>query len=82
MNEEISYLFVPANKEVMFSKALTYGADAIILNPEDTVHPDEKSHGCDNVLNWLYKLNKSIVKIGIYIRINPPRESLKTMSVY
>ncbi|EBN0092039.1 CoA ester lyase, partial [Salmonella enterica subsp. enterica serovar Virchow] len=34
MNEEISYLFVPANKKVMISKALTYGANAIILDLE------------------------------------------------
>ncbi|EBP0013118.1 CoA ester lyase [Salmonella enterica] len=75
MSEEISYLFVPANKEVMFSKALCCGADAIIIDLEDAVHPHEKSLGRDNVLSWMCKLNKNIVKTGIYIRINHPKES-------
>ncbi|EJE2970232.1 CoA ester lyase [Salmonella enterica] len=74
MSEEISYLFVPANKEVMFSKAFCCGADAIIIDLEDAVHPNEKSLGRDNIFSWLYKLNKSIVKTGIYIRINHPKE--------
>ncbi|EBS6880999.1 CoA ester lyase [Salmonella enterica] len=75
MSEEISYLFVPANKEVMFSKALSCGTDAIIIDLEDAVHPNEKSLGRENCLSWLYKLNKNIVKTAIYIRINHPRES-------
>lgn len=74
MSVEISYLFVPANKEVMFSKALASGTDAIIIDLEDAVHPNEKPLGRDNVLSWLHKINKSSIKTGIYIRINHPND--------
>ncbi len=74
MNEEISYLFVPANKKVMISKALTYGANAIILDLEDAVHPDEKPLGRDNIQNWLTTINNTIINTSIYIRINHPKE--------
>lgn len=74
MSIEISYLFIPANKEVMFSKALASGTDAIIIDLEDAVHPNEKPLGRDNVLSWLHKINKSSVKTGIYIRINHPND--------
>lgn len=38
-----SFLFVPANKERMIDKAADAGADAIILDLEDSVPPDEKA---------------------------------------
>ena len=37
-----SYLFVPGNKETMFDKAANAGADALILDLEDSVPPSEK----------------------------------------
>lgn len=81
MNEEISYLFVPANKKLWFPKALTYGV--IILDLEDAVHPDEKPLGRDNIQNWLTTINNTIINTSIYIRINHPKEKeFKTMLIY
>ncbi|MCB1395521.1 MAG: CoA ester lyase [Rhodobacteraceae bacterium] len=37
-----SFLFVPGNKETMLDKASKAGADALILDLEDSVPPDEK----------------------------------------
>lgn len=37
-----SFLFVPGNKESMLDKAARAGADALILDLEDSVPPDEK----------------------------------------
>lgn len=37
-----SFLFVPGNKESMLDKAASAGADALILDLEDSVPPDEK----------------------------------------
>lgn len=37
-----SYLFVPANRPERYSKALTSGADAVIVDLEDAVPPAEK----------------------------------------
>jgi citrate lyase subunit beta/citryl-CoA lyase len=37
-----SYLFVPGNRPERFEKALAAGADAVILDLEDAVQPDEK----------------------------------------
>src|SRR4051812_7018700 len=37
-----SFLFVPGNKESMLSKAVNAGADALILDLEDSVPPAEK----------------------------------------
>jgi len=38
-----SFLFVPGNKESMLDKASNAGADALILDLEDSVPPDEKT---------------------------------------
>lgn len=37
-----SYLFVPGNRPERFEKAYAAGADAVILDLEDAVQPDEK----------------------------------------
>ena len=37
-----SYLFVPGNRPERFEKAHAAGADAVILDLEDAVPPDEK----------------------------------------
>jgi citrate lyase subunit beta/citryl-CoA lyase len=38
-----SYLFVPGNRPERFDKAFSAGADAVILDLEDAVQPDEKA---------------------------------------
>ena len=37
-----SYLFVPGNRPERFDKALARGADAVIVDLEDAVPPDQK----------------------------------------
>lgn len=45
-----SYLFVPGNRPERFEKARRAGADAVILDLEDAVQPDEKDDARDAVL--------------------------------
>jgi citrate lyase subunit beta / citryl-CoA lyase len=44
-----TYLFVPGNRPDRFDKALASGADAVILDLEDAVAPDDKSSARDAV---------------------------------
>ncbi|UMS28656.1 HpcH/HpaI aldolase/citrate lyase family protein [Escherichia coli] len=72
MKDEITYLFVPANKKDFFPKALASGADAIILDLEDSVHPSEKTSGRENIINWFREVKLKENTGHIYIRINNP----------
>ena len=45
--------FVPAGQERMFNKALTLSADALILDLEDSVTPDNKESARSAVCEWL-----------------------------
>jgi citrate lyase subunit beta/citryl-CoA lyase len=65
-----SMLYVPASSERFVAKAATRGADAVILDLEDGVSPDEK-------LPARAKLADSVVKVGeqgaaVLVRINRP----------
>ncbi|MDR3503217.1 MAG: CoA ester lyase [Legionella sp.] len=46
-------LFAPGNKPERFSKALTSGANGLILELEDAVPPEEKKQARDNVIQFL-----------------------------
>ena len=48
-----SLLFVPATNLALIEKAHTRGADAIVLDLEDSVPQDQKSLARDNVAGWL-----------------------------
>ncbi|EAM8615770.1 CoA ester lyase [Salmonella enterica] len=72
MRNEITWLFIPANKSDFFTRALTCDADAIILDLEDSVHPAEKNPGRENIIDWISKINVNEAKRNIYIRINNP----------
>jgi len=65
-----SYLFVPGNRPERFSKGLASGADALILDLEDSVPAAEKATARTAVADWLQteKPNRPI-----WIRINPLR---------
>lgn len=62
--EARSYLFVPGNRPERFAKALAAGADAVIVDLEDAVGPDEKIRAREAVLGWLHE------PASTYIRIN------------
>lgn len=61
-----SYLFVPGNRPERFQKALTSGADAVILDLEDAVAPDAKHTARDAVAAWL----ASSPSPALHVRIN------------
>ncbi|MDB2324408.1 CoA ester lyase [Alphaproteobacteria bacterium] len=56
MNDPITYLFVPADRPDRYEKALTSGADRIIIDLEDAVRPDNKMVARDAIaaatLDW------------------------------
>jgi citrate lyase subunit beta / citryl-CoA lyase len=59
-----SYLFVPGNRPERFAKALAAGADAVIVDLEDAVPPDDKDSARANVLDALHEAAR------VYVRIN------------
>lgn len=48
-----SALFVPANRPDRFVKALDSGADAVIIDLEDTIAPDGKREARNNIANFV-----------------------------
>ena len=42
MRLPVTYLFVPGNRPDRFGKALASGADAVIIDLEDAVTPEDK----------------------------------------
>lgn len=48
-----SYLFVPGDRFDMLAKAVDYGADAVIADLEDAVHPSEKEVARHAISDWL-----------------------------
>ncbi|MFT6672250.1 MAG: citrate lyase subunit beta/citryl-CoA lyase [Afipia broomeae] len=63
--EPITPLFVPADRPDRFSKAVTCGADAVIVDLEDGVSPDRKDIARD-------ALPKALgLGVPVFVRINP-----------
>lgn len=63
-----SYLFVPGNRPERFAKALTSGADALILDLEDSVPLAEKAAAREAVARWLETARPAA---PVWIRVNP-----------
>lgn len=70
----ISYLFVPGNRPERFCKAAAAGADAIILDLEDAVHPDSKAAARDAIRAWQEATPG--VACDRYIRLNSVSSAL------
>lgn len=63
-----SWLFVPGNRPDMMEKAARAGADAIILDLEDSVSPQKKAEGRKAVADAL----ASLARVSrIWVRVNP-----------
>ncbi len=62
-----SYLFVPGNRPERFAKAVASGADALILDLEDSVPLAEKAVARDAVAQWL----ATPPPVPAWIRVNP-----------
>lgn len=62
-----SLLFVPADRPERFAKAAASGADAVILDLEDSVAPERKAFGRDAVREWLAGPRPC----SAFVRVNP-----------
>ena len=62
-----SYLYVPANNSDMLEKAISRGADALIIDLEDAVAMPEKALARINFAKWLEKVE---TEQQIWVRIN------------
>jgi citrate lyase subunit beta/citryl-CoA lyase len=65
-----SILFVPAHKPDWADKALASGADAIVLDLEDSVPPDRKAPTRAVVRETLAKLRAADPHVGLFVRPN------------
>ncbi|MBK5265150.1 MAG: CoA ester lyase [Alphaproteobacteria bacterium] len=63
-----SLLFVPGDRPERFDKAAASGADAVILDLEDSVAPANKGKARDAVARWVGENEGQITRI---IRVNP-----------
>ncbi|GAC1421200.1 MAG: CoA ester lyase [Burkholderiaceae bacterium] len=59
-----SYLFVPGNRPERFDKACIAGADAVIIDLEDAVPPDEKPAARAAVVGWLSAEKPVLIRIN------------------
>ena len=59
-----SYLFVPGNRPERFDKALASGADAVIVDLEDAVPPDQKNAARATVAAWLSAARPIVLRIN------------------
>ena len=64
-----SYLFVPGDRPERFLKALSSGADAIVLDLEDAVVPEHKIKARQHVAHWLAQRDASSMD-RVVVRIN------------
>lgn len=59
-----SWLFVPGNRPERFDKACAAGADAVIVDLEDAVPPDEKDAARAALAGWLRPERPVVVRIN------------------
>jgi citrate lyase subunit beta / citryl-CoA lyase len=52
MRLPVTYLFVPGDRPERFDRALGSGADVVILDLEDAVHPDKKAEARTGIAKW------------------------------
>ena len=71
-----SMLFVPADSEKKFAKAMTSGADALIIDLEDSVAPDNKSRARQSALAFLKEAGSDPRRPCLIVRINSLQSGL------
>lgn len=59
-----SYLFVPGNRPDRFDKAWASGADAVIIDLEDAVPPNDKDAARAAVARWLSAARPVVVRVN------------------
>ena len=65
-----SWLFVPADSERKLGKSLASGADALILDLEDSVQPAAKAEARALAADFLRSIDRSAPGPQIYVRVN------------
>ncbi|WP_418314764.1 HpcH/HpaI aldolase/citrate lyase family protein [Piscinibacter sakaiensis] len=65
-----SWLFVPGNRPERYAKALTSGADAVIIDLEDAVAPDQKPRARAALADWLAQNQPTAGAVPVWVRIN------------
>jgi citrate lyase subunit beta / citryl-CoA lyase len=66
-----SVLFVPAHKPAWAEKALAAGADAIVVDLEDSVPLAEKPGARATAAATITALRNASAKVGLFVRVNP-----------
>lgn len=66
-----SYLFVPGDRPARFAKAMSSGADAVVVDLEDAVAEDAKAAARATLAQWLPTLNGTW-RARVLVRINAP----------
>ena len=66
MVAERSFLFVPGDRPERFGKALSSGADRVIIDLEDAVAPDVKVVTRENLMRWLENAEAR----DVFVRVN------------
>jgi len=64
-----TYLFVPGTRPERFAKALASGADAVVLDLEDAVAPEDKAQARREVAHWLQGASGA-ERARVVVRIN------------
>lgn len=59
-----SYLFVPGTRPDRFAKACASGADAVVLDLEDSVAPGDKSTAREAIAAWLSAAQPAMVRVN------------------
>src|SRR6201987_6024309 len=65
-----SLLFVPADSSKKFAKGMTSGADALIIDLEDSVAPDNKARARESALAFLKEANADPARPYLVVRVN------------
>ena len=66
-----SVLFVPAHKPNWAAKALAAGADAIVIDLEDSVPAAEKAPAREQAAKSIRDLREASAQVGVFVRVNP-----------
>src|SRR5690349_782228 len=59
-----SYLFVPGNRPDRYAKAIAAGADAVIVDLEDAVPPQDKSSARASLASWLSPAHPMLIRVN------------------
>ena len=65
-----SLLFVPADSPKKLDKGVSCGADALIVDLEDSVSPDRKAEARDTALSFLREIAKAQSRPRLLVRVN------------